>query len=369
MNLHSLYSRIGLVFAAVLVTFGTLLGWLSYTAAKDHQHEVMQQLSRDLAGNIASHGPLMGPNGLDRQAVDELFRMAVALNPSIEIYLLDGDGVILAHSPRDGRLALDRVSLQPIRAFVAGVPLPILGDSPRSAGRQEIFSAAPIVIEGRSAGYLYVVLVGGMYRDMANEALQDYARSTAAWIGAAGLGLALPVGLAAFAWITRPLNRLTRSMQAFENSGETVSPGRKAASGDEISRLAIAFDHMARRLAAQMVELKRQDNLRRELVANISHDLRTPLTSMQNYLETLLRAGDTLAAAERQQYLEVAVRQSQRVAKLSQQLFELARLECEETLPQAEIFSLAELLQDIAQKFALTANDKSVRLVILIRIR
>jgi signal transduction histidine kinase len=69
-----------------------------------------------------------------------------------------------------------------------------------------------------------------------------------------------------------------------------------------------------------------------------------------------------LPVAERQQYLEVAVRQIRRVARLSQQLFELARLECEETLPQPEVFSLSELLQDIAQKFALAASDKGVRL-------
>jgi signal transduction histidine kinase len=57
------------------------------------------------------------------------------------------------------------------------------------------------------------------------------------------------------------------------------------------------------------------------------------------------------------------VRQSHRVTKLAQQLFELARLECEETLPQPEVFSLSELTQDIAQKFALAADDRGVRLV------
>ena len=365
MKLGSLYSRIAVIFAAVLICFGVLLGWLSYTAAKYHQHEVMQQLNRELAGHIASYGPLMGSNGLDRKAVDELFHMAMAVNPSIELYLLDDDGLILGRSPPDGRLALERVSLPPIRAFLAGEPLPILGDSPRIAGRQEIFSAAPIVIDSSTVGYLYIVLVGDMYRQMADAARQDYAVRSAAWIGAAALGLALLVGLAAFAWITRPLNALTRSVQAFENgdlAGGTRPSSKRATSGEEIGRLANAFQHMSDRLVVQMTALKQQDDLRRELVANISHDLRTPLTSMQNYLETLLRAGDTLATAERQQYLEVAVRQSQRVAKLSQQLFELARLECEETLPQAEIFSLAELLQDIAQKFALAAADKDVRL-------
>jgi signal transduction histidine kinase len=365
LKLDSLYSRIAAVFAAVLIGFGVVLGALSYTAAKYHQHEVMQQVSRGLAAHIAGRGPLLRPNGVERKAVDELFRMASAVNPSIELYLLDRDGVIVGHSQPDLPLVQDRVALEPIRAFLNGETLPVLGDSPRNARRREIFSAAPIVVDGRTTGYVYVVLVGDMYRQMAEEARQNYALRTAVWIGTAALGLALLVGLAAFAWITRPLNTLTRAVQAFEQgnfSDRVELPARQAGTSDEIGRLANVFEHMAERLAAQMTELKRQDDLRRELVANVSHDLRTPLTSMQNYLETLLRTGETLPAAERKQYLEVAVRQSQRVARLAQQLFELARLECEETLPKPETFSLSELLQDIAQKFDLAARGKGVRL-------
>jgi signal transduction histidine kinase len=367
---HSLYSRIAVVFAAVLIAFGTLLGWLSYRAAKVHQHEVMQRLSRDLASHMSSRGPLIGAAGPDRNAVRELFQMAVVVNPMIEAYLLDADGLILANSAPQGRLARERVALAPIHAFMRGDPLPVLGDSPRDASRRDIFSATPLKIDNRTAGYLYVLLVGGMYRQLGDEALQGFAVRSVAWIGAAGLGLALLVGLAAFAKITRPLNRLTRSVQAFEHqdsiNDHPHAPARYAtgaASDDEISRLAAAFERMSGQLKAQMHELQRQDGLRRELVANVSHDLRTPLTSMQNHLETLLRSGDDLANADRQRYLEVAVRQSQRVARLVQQLFELAQLECEETLPGAEIFSLSELLQDITQKFALVAADKAVQLV------
>ena len=368
MKLDSLYSRIAVGFATVLITFGMLLGWLSYKVAKVHQHEVMQRLNRDLAAHMLSHGPLFKSGRPDYHAVNELFQMAIAVNPSIEIYLLDGEGLILAHSPPEDQLPLNGVSLGPIRAFVAGEALPLLGDSPRAAGRSEIFSAAPILVDARVAGYLYVVLVGGMYRQMADESWHDFAVRSALWIGAVGLGLALLVGLAVFARITRPLNKLTRSVQAFEKERGGTAHGKmherpaRGTADDEIGRLVTAFDQMAEQLNGHLNELQRQDSLRRELVANVSHDLRTPLTSMQAYLETLLHTGNELPAADQRRYLEVAVRQSQRVAKLVQQLFELARLECEETLPQVEVFSLSELLQDISQKFALVAAEKHVRL-------
>ena len=363
--MSSLYSRIAVVFAVVLLAFGMTLAWLSYRAAKEHQHEVMQQLSRELAQHIAEEVTLFDANGLNRQTIGDLFRMARIVNPTIEFYLLDAQGLILAHSPPDTGLALERVSLAPVRSFLAGGALPILGDSPRSAQRQEVFSAAEVRRDGRITGYLYVVLVGDMYQQQAQEASLGHVLRTTAWTGVAALALALCVGLAAFAFITRRLNRLTRSVQAFENNHLSDRPAFLPASKngeDEIGRLARAFEHLTGRLASHMQELKRQDQLRRELVANLSHDLRTPLTSMQHHLETLARLGDALSPSDRHQYLDVAVRQSHRVGRLAQQLFELARLECEETLPQPELFCLSELVQDIAQKFTLSAEDRGVRL-------
>ena len=133
-------------------------------------------------------------------------------------------------------------------------------------------------------------------------------------------------------------------------------------SSDEIGRLARTFEHMAERIGSQMQQIKSQDELRREMVANVSHDLRTPLTSLQGYLETLLRKSNTLSPAEQQRYLEVAVRQSQRVSHLAHELFELAKLECEEVQPNCEQFFVQELIQDVVQKFELAANNRGIQI-------
>jgi signal transduction histidine kinase len=366
MRLRTLYSRIVVAFALVLLAFGAALGWLAWTAAKYHQHEVMQEVYRGLAANIAARVPLgTGANAANRVALDEVLRMSTAVNPSIEVYLLDRDGVVVAQAPATAPLARTRVNLDPVRAFVAGGRLPLLGDSPRLARGQEIFSAAPLGTTDQPAGYVYVVLVGDMYRQMAEAARRDYALRTALWTGVVALALALAVGAVAFARITRPLRKLTLSVDAFDRDVSLAAIGidrGRPLPSDEIERLAEAFERLMSRVAAQVDELKRQDALRRELVANISHDLRTPLTSMQNYLETLVRSKESLDDVERSQYLEIAVRESRRVAKLAAELFELARLECAETLPQPENFSVSELLQDVAQKFALAASDKQIAL-------
>jgi len=102
---------------------------------------------------------------------------------------------------------------------------------------------------------------------------------------------------------------------------------------------------------------------RRELLANLSHDLRTPLASMQGYLELLLLRHDQLPPAEARNYLQTASRQCDRLSRLVGDLFELARLEAEDMRPQSEAVALAELVQDMLQKFAALAARRQVKLV------
>jgi predicted ATPase/signal transduction histidine kinase len=104
--------------------------------------------------------------------------------------------------------------------------------------------------------------------------------------------------------------------------------------------------------------------LRRDLVANVSHDLRTPLVAMRGYLELLAARGDSLPAEQRQQYLGVAVRQSEHLATLIDELFELAKLDFKGMALQREAFSLADLASDVMHKFQLDAQARQVVLAV-----
>ncbi len=113
-------------------------------------------------------------------------------------------------------------------------------------------------------------------------------------------------------------------------------------------------------LRASQQALQRIDAERRELVANISHDLRTPLTSLQGYLDTVLIKADTLDAARQRKYLEQASTQSRRLARLVDDLFELAQLDDRQMQLKAEPFDLRELISDVVQSFAMAAEAKSI---------
>ena len=102
--------------------------------------------------------------------------------------------------------------------------------------------------------------------------------------------------------------------------------------------------------------------LRRDLIANVSHDLRTPLAALHGYLETLLVKGTSLSPEQRNGYLETAVRQSERLGILIEELFELVKLDFKSFELHPEPVQLGELAQDVVQKFSLLAEGKRVAL-------
>jgi signal transduction histidine kinase len=179
----------------------------------------------------------------------------------------------------------------------------------------------------------------------------------------ASVAFALLAALCVFLFFTRRLMRLSDAVERFAQGGFATPlqvPGADA-HGDEIARLARRVEEMSSRIAEQLDEQARAGQRRRELLANVSHDLRTPLASMQGYLELLLVKRGRLEPAEELAYLETAVRQSERLGRLVADLFELTRLESAEAAPQLECFAHAELAQDVVQRFALDAAQRGVR--------
>jgi two-component system, OmpR family, sensor kinase len=255
----------------------------------------------------------------------------------------------------------ERVDLEPIHDFLAGARLPVHGDDPRSPTGRKIFSAArlPGADDAADPAYLYIVLGGEQYDSVFDRLQASAILRLAGCLAALAVGAALAAGLFTFRRLTRRLERLDRTLASFrQRQGEP--PPDAPADGDEIDRLDSTFRAMAQRIDRQVEELARHDELRRELVANVSHDLRTPIAALQAYLETLLIKDETLAPQERRRYLEIAARHGDHLGKLVAQLFELARLDVEEPALSLETMSLAELIQDVVQKLELTAREREV---------
>jgi two-component system OmpR family sensor kinase len=215
------------------------------------------------------------------------------------------------------------------------------------------------------------VLAGETYDSVAHMLKGSDILRLSTWAVTAGLVFALVAGMLLFHVLTRRLRRLTAVMEAFKHSN-FCEPAEvlqrfddhpiETRQGDEMDCLEATFHAMAERIGQQVQKLQYTDMLRRELVANVSHDLRTPLAALQGYLETLLLKEKQLTPEEQRHYLDIVTRHSERLGKLASELFELATLDSHETQVHPETFSLGALVQDVVQKFQLVAQQKHQRL-------
>jgi signal transduction histidine kinase len=362
---RTLYSKLTAVLLALFLLVGVALTLTTLHFVSMYHQEAAQKLSLPLARHLLEQNLLLRGGGVDPSRLKSLFDMQMAINPSIEIYLLDDQGRIAAYSAVPGKIKLERVALEPIRRFLSGTqPLPILGDDPRNPGGHKIFSVAEISGPGHGSGFLYVILANEEQDSIAGLLAGSYILRVSVGVAAVGVLFAVLAGMLIFAFMTRRLERLVAAMEDFRRSDFSTPPGVGApvTAGDEIDRIGHTFREMASRMVEQLRELRRNDVLRRELVANVSHDLKTPLASLQGYVDTLLLKDASLTAEQRRHYLLVASRSSERLAKLVADLIELAKLDAREVRLAREAFPIAELMQDVAQKLQLKSEQKGLRL-------
>ncbi len=366
MSPKTLYARLALVLLAIFLVLAVGISMLVLRSARLYEEEVSQRLQGDLASHIASDRPLIENGAIHQATLEALFHNLMVINPSIEVYLLDPRGNILSFSAPPGHVQRQRVDLQPIRRLLAGNgSLPIRGDDPRNLDRSKVFSAAPIRTEdGSLEGYLYVILASEQVDSITGMLRTSQILRTTATVVVLSVLFALLAGLVTFHLLTRRLRRLMRAVDQFRRSdfSERLAPTDDGTADDEIGRLESTIRDMSGRIIDQMNELKRTDALRRELVANVSHDLRTPLASLQGYIETLLLKQQTLSADEQRHCLEIAARHSERLGRLISELFELSKLEANEAKPHFEPCPMGELVQDVVQKYQIRAEQKAIRL-------
>ncbi|MEG2831058.1 MAG: two-component sensor histidine kinase, partial [Edwardsiella sp. (in: enterobacteria)] len=132
MRTYTLSQRLTLVFALLFITSCALLGWLQVRTSTEYSKAVIQQLSSGLAGHINQSYPLLERDGLNKDSMRNLFENLMAVNPSVEVYLLDKDGNIIGDAAPEGRIKRQQVDLQPIQSALNNPHYPIYGDDPRS---------------------------------------------------------------------------------------------------------------------------------------------------------------------------------------------------------------------------------------------
>ena len=219
----------------------------------------------------------------------------------------------------------------------------------------QLSRGAPITVSGQRVGTLIASGgggSGGMMSGMIGAPEQDFLDRVNRAVLLAGLAagvVALLLGFIVFRGITAPLNRLTRAAHAVAEGD--LAQRVQIRTGDEIAELGTAFNTMAS-------NLQREEQLRREMTADIAHELRTPLSVIQGNLEAVL---DGVYPPDAE-HIQPALDQAQLLARLVEDLRTLALAEGGQLSLDRQPTDVAELVKRVVASFEPKAADRRVTL-------
>lgn len=362
----TLYGKISIIFLLLLFVFGSVQIIISVQSSLNFVCETDQTINRPLAKNLANKFQPHLIDTIDLAAIEDIIHEIMIINPRIDVYLLDNIGNLKAEFQPPNSILLNKIDTEPIIKFILNSPnvtLPIMGQDPKNIDRKRVFSAATIQLgpNPENTGYIYVILGAELFDSAMSGVGGSYILSSTAIILGLTLLISGTLGSILFFNLTKRLRKVTHSVKEFENGNYHNKINVK--SEDEVGQLTSAFNHMASTIEGNMDELKKNDSLRRELIANISHDLRSPLTSIQGYIETILMKEENIEPEQRTEFLETILGNVKNLNNLVGELFELSKLDAKQSKPIVEPFSIAELLQDIVLKFQPQAEKEEINII------
>ncbi len=359
---NSLFWKISGVFLLLSMLIGIAYVFITAYTSQKYYAETTQRLNANVAEHMLLEVAPFENGQVNEKALHQIMHSMMAVNPAIEVYLLDTAGKILSFVVLDKKVKLNYVSLEPVREFLAhqGDKL-VLGDDPRNPGKRIVFSATPVFESGSHRGYVYLVLVSEQFENIAETVWNSYLLSLGTRIFMLSLLIALVLGLGIIWLLTRNLRQIIQTVRQFEQGNLKARIPVK--SKGELAQLSHTFNHMAETILLNIQELQKVDKLRRELIANVSHDLRTPLSVIHGYVETLLMKQGSLSQEEEKKYLDIVLSSSQHLKKLVSDLFELSKLEARQVELNRQAFPLSELLEEVGQKYSLLAQEKDLEII------
>ncbi|MEO6613094.1 MAG: ATP-binding protein [Chitinophagaceae bacterium] len=358
-KVSNLYWRVSLIFFITLLLVGASYIFITVKSSGEYVEQVNQRLNRNIAKDIAKSTIPLKDTGIDKKAIEDMIHSVMIISPSLEVYLLDTSGKIVAFYAPEKKVVRKMLSLAPILRFIKedGTTF-IKGDDPRHTGGQKIFSAAPVISDGMQTGYIYAILAGEEYDAVSGSLSKNYLWTVGLRSIAITFFITLLIGLLLIWVITRNYKKVVAVMEKFRQ-GDTTARVRLNSTGD-IKQIGDMFNEMADILTENVEKLKAVETLRRELIANVSHDLRTPISIIHGYIETLQIKGASLSQEERNHYLTIVIESTEKLQKLVNELFELSKLEANQVQPQKEAFSISELVSDITSNYFVIAKEKNI---------
>lgn len=360
--MKSLYWRISLSFILVLLLVGTSYVYITTKNAQEYYQETTQKLNSDVATYLIKEVNPFKDGQVNEEALGVIMHSMMAVNPGIEVYLLNPKGEILSYVVLDQLVKLKSVDINPVRQFIQtkGEEF-VLGEDPRNPAGFSVFSAAPVYENDILLGYVYITLESEKFDSISAQLLGSYWMRISLNSVLITLVVGLLIGLVLIAWLTRHLRKVVDTVEEFKE-GNLLARVPESSSDSDLAMLGKTFNSLADTLVKNIEELKNVDTLRKELIANVSHDLRNPLAIINGYVETLQMREDKLTPEEKSKYYKIILNSVDKLTKLVGDLFDLSKLDSGQMPVKMERLKIQELIFDAGLKYELLAGTKEIQI-------
>ncbi|MEZ8821976.1 sensor histidine kinase [Vibrio sp. 10N.222.54.A1] len=268
-------------FLLVSVVIAYTYNWQKETI----EQRTKQSLHKELAVHMRDDNPLMIGTDYNPKALKSIFHTLMLIGPDFDIYFLDSQGNITTHAAPEGTVLANQIDLAPIQQFLNDEPYPILGEDPINPGARKVFSVAAIEELGSTVGYLYVLIGSNRHTVIANSQVDTPYMALAGLMLISILGFAIGAYLLVKRSLLNPIEEVTNKLQQQAEQDFRLDPNF-IHQVPELVPIARSYQLMAKHIQQQFLQLEYQSSHRRQSLLQLSHDLKTPLSSVLGYLET-----------------------------------------------------------------------------------
>lgn len=349
----SLQARLVLSYVVIIIVCLALVSLAALLMLRGYQRNLIFTRLGDRAVLAAASVSQMLRRGTSPQeAVDRLTEQVNRGDgPHVSVYLLDTAGRVAAGSGEN----LDGLEFGQLTARPQPPPAPpVRGEQRLEAGERLIYvaEAVRVPVEQQQQTATHILVLGQLYHPVRSAVGSLFPRML--WAGAIALALSIVLAALMAYSIARPLERVARA-------AEQVAAGNYDQQLDitaptEVARVATSFNSMARRVQATLQS-------QQDLVANVSHELKTPLTSIQGFSQALLD-GTADDPAARERAVAVIHEEAGRMRRLVDELLDLARLEGGQVALAREPVDVVDLLRTCADRFTPQAGQVGSTLLV-----
>ena len=335
----SIYTKlVAIIIVLILALMAVVGAFLMRGVRNFYINEFYTQMQEAFSGAIMA-GDLRdaanAPDAADRMA--DILRAnsgQLGINTGTRnYYILDGGtgAYITGSEPAAG----------PKLAITRNILTAIDGSEGYASNSSDDYMDVALPIRGSSGNYIiYIIDNKETVTDLNEEIFSIIIEAMAI-----GLLIAVLLSLLLAKTMVTPIQSLTKAAEkvASGDFSESVENDSK----DEIGVLSRTFNDMAGQQERNIEDLQNAEQMRKEFVANVSHELRTPVTSIRSYAETLCDSGDKMDAATEQRFLEVIMRESDRMTKIVQDLLTLSRFDAGSVAFDFQQFSFEKSVRDV----------------------